>query len=235
MAFPLVRVGDFDFLGAAQFTIPAKADSVLIIDSNAVLADAVAPERLEPVARRESNILKAGGVCDLIDSTTPAPVQVRGKNRARGSCVFAVENVLGARLERTFSPRIISYIGRRYKRQLAYSGCDHQPMFARSELPRRYRKVSELRKLVAFKPTTRHDKVVGGQSRFAADHQDADRDRPEGNEDHWNQGNVARIFGSIKVLHPRQNATREEAAVALESFTGLFGRGTKLSAKDALH
>jgi hypothetical protein len=54
------------------------------------------------------------------------------------------------------------------------------------------------------------------------------------NEDHWNQGNVARIFGTIKVLHPRQNATREEAAVALESFTGLFGRGTKLSAKDAL-
>lgn len=54
------------------------------------------------------------------------------------------------------------------------------------------------------------------------------------NEDHWNQGNVARIFGAIKVLHPRQNATREEAAVALETFTGLFGRGTKLSAKDAL-
>jgi predicted flap endonuclease-1-like 5' DNA nuclease len=54
------------------------------------------------------------------------------------------------------------------------------------------------------------------------------------NEDHWNQGNIARIFGTIKVLHPQQNATREEAAVALEQFTGLFGRGTALSAKDAL-
>jgi hypothetical protein len=35
------------------------------------------------------------------------------------------------------------------------------------------------------------------------------------NWDHWNAGNLRRIFGSIGVLHPQQPATREEAVISI--------------------
>ncbi len=46
----IVVVCDFDFVGIT--ILPAKADSVLVIDADAVLAFAVAAQRLEPIAGR---------------------------------------------------------------------------------------------------------------------------------------------------------------------------------------
>lgn len=35
------------------------------------------------------------------------------------------------------------------------------------------------------------------------------------NWDHWNAGNLRRVFGTIGVLHPQQPATREEAVISI--------------------
>src|ERR1017187_9265029 len=49
-----VVFGDFDVMGA--ILLPSKADSVLIVDPDAVLSDAIPLECFETVARRDQEI-----------------------------------------------------------------------------------------------------------------------------------------------------------------------------------
>src|SRR5262245_12295585 len=53
-----VVVDDLHILGTI---VPAKTDSPLVIDADAVLAHPVAPEGLEPISRRTSQILQPCG------------------------------------------------------------------------------------------------------------------------------------------------------------------------------
>ncbi len=46
---------------------PAEADTELVVDTNAVLTDAVAFERLKPVARRYAQIIKPSGDFQLAE------------------------------------------------------------------------------------------------------------------------------------------------------------------------
>ena len=52
-------VHDLDLVGVA--VLPDEADPPLIIDADAVLAAASTLERLEPVARRDAQVLERGG------------------------------------------------------------------------------------------------------------------------------------------------------------------------------
>jgi hypothetical protein len=59
----LVVVGDFDIVGVAA--IPAKTDTVLVVDPNAMLAGAVTLEGFEAVAGRQAQVFEGGGGFEL--------------------------------------------------------------------------------------------------------------------------------------------------------------------------
>jgi len=56
-------VDDLDILGACSG--PAKADPVLVVDADRMLSGTVAFERLEPVARRDSQVVQPTGDLQL--------------------------------------------------------------------------------------------------------------------------------------------------------------------------
>jgi hypothetical protein len=56
-------VHDFDVLGRANR--PPKADTQLVIDPDAVLTLPVAPQGLQSVPRRDSQVIEAGGDLEL--------------------------------------------------------------------------------------------------------------------------------------------------------------------------
>jgi hypothetical protein len=60
-----VIVGDFDFM--RPIFIPDEADTVLIIDSDAELSKAIFLQSLEPVVRRNAQVLKVHCRIDLIE------------------------------------------------------------------------------------------------------------------------------------------------------------------------
>ena len=69
----LVIIGDFDFVGV--LAVPAEADAILVIDSDAVLAPPVAFERLQVISRRKAQFAERGrgfelrelSQCDFVD------------------------------------------------------------------------------------------------------------------------------------------------------------------------
>ena len=46
---------------------PFKTNSILVIDTNAVLAQAIRPQCFEPISRRHLKIIKCGSCVDLIE------------------------------------------------------------------------------------------------------------------------------------------------------------------------
>jgi hypothetical protein len=58
-----VVVNDFNVFGS--MTGPAKADSPLVIDPDAVLPLSVAPQALQSIAGRHTQVIEAGGDLEL--------------------------------------------------------------------------------------------------------------------------------------------------------------------------
>ena len=59
----LVIIDDFDLMCAIRF--PEKADSPLLVDSNAVLALALSPQRFETICRRDAQVFQCVGNVQL--------------------------------------------------------------------------------------------------------------------------------------------------------------------------
>jgi hypothetical protein len=61
-------IHDFDVLGSAA--CPPKADSPLVVDPDAVLALAVAPQGFQSIARRDPQVIEATGDLELAKFAT---------------------------------------------------------------------------------------------------------------------------------------------------------------------
>ena len=59
MLFTSMIVDDLYVFGTV--VSPAEADAILVVDSDAVLSAAISFQGLEPVARRDAQIVKDGG------------------------------------------------------------------------------------------------------------------------------------------------------------------------------
>jgi hypothetical protein len=59
LAVRLVIIRDLDFVRPVN--LPDETDAVLIVDPDAVLSDAVTLERLQPIARRDAQIVQVDG------------------------------------------------------------------------------------------------------------------------------------------------------------------------------
>ena len=89
-----VVIHDLDISGAAFG--PAKADAVLLVDSNTEGTPAVALQGFESIAGRNPEILEPLGVVDE-EELFPGPVeQIRWTDLPRGFGSDAVEDILGA-------------------------------------------------------------------------------------------------------------------------------------------
>jgi hypothetical protein len=89
-----VVVRDFDFEGMAF--LPTKADPELLVDPDAVLTRAIVPECLQPVSRRNSEVLEIAGSVDLVEPPPGDDPQRRRASLPRSARVEAVVDVLGA-------------------------------------------------------------------------------------------------------------------------------------------
>jgi len=86
-----VVVDDLDVPGVTPR--PAEADPPLVVDSDAVLALSIALERLEPVSRRDLEILER--LRSIQDEELPQRASV--KLRRKASRTFSPEEDLGGR------------------------------------------------------------------------------------------------------------------------------------------
>jgi hypothetical protein len=59
-----VVIRDLDFVRPVN--LPDEADAILIVDSDAVLADAVALQRFQPVTRRDAQVAQVDGCFNLV-------------------------------------------------------------------------------------------------------------------------------------------------------------------------
>jgi nitrogenase subunit NifH len=75
--------GDFDIVGIPFF--PAKADSILVVDSQAVLTLAISSERFETIARRNAQI---GEILGGIQCNQPAQGDIGQMSQAFHKAAF---------------------------------------------------------------------------------------------------------------------------------------------------
>jgi hypothetical protein len=88
-----VVVCDFDFICMA--ILPAKANTILLVDTNTMLTDEVTSEPLKPIARWNSQLREVPHSIELVQLATRNWPQ---RFRARPACqprFSAVEDVLG--------------------------------------------------------------------------------------------------------------------------------------------
>lgn len=107
-------VRDFDFVGIA--ILPPEANSILIVDPNAVLACAIATEPLKSVSGWNSQVLKTLNPIKLSQLPASNGPKVDRTGTTGPASVLAVEQVFGG------------FIGEGAYHGIYYSGCrDSKP------------------------------------------------------------------------------------------------------------
>jgi hypothetical protein len=86
-------VRDLDFVGMA--VLPLEAQSVLIIETYAVLAGTITPKSLEPIPRWHAQFLKCPDAVQLIELPACNRPEHPRTGRASAPRIQAVENILG--------------------------------------------------------------------------------------------------------------------------------------------
>jgi len=89
-----VVVGDFDI--GRSFSFPFEADSILVVDPNAELAFAAAPQRFKPVAAKRSQVVQGSRGVEADQASSRLLFDVHQFNNA--PAVLAIEK-LGLKLE----------------------------------------------------------------------------------------------------------------------------------------
>ncbi len=77
---------------------PAKTDTVLVVDPNAVLPFTITVQRLETIARRHPKILKQRSAVQQKKFPTSNPTQSRGESLTSALRNAAIEQVLGTNI-----------------------------------------------------------------------------------------------------------------------------------------
>jgi hypothetical protein len=89
-----VVVGDFNLVDIA--VPPIKADSILVVDPNAMLPFPISTKTLQPVSGRDREFLKIANAIQLVQFSTRCGPQFTRACLLSRACVGAVEHVLGA-------------------------------------------------------------------------------------------------------------------------------------------
>ena len=115
MRSPLVVVGDFNFMGITG--LPTKADAILVIDADTMLAGPVAAETLKTVSWRYGQIAEFPHAVDLVELPPGDRPQNARTNPLSGSRGTTVEDILGPAISKRYY-HASYYNGRRYNNQL---------------------------------------------------------------------------------------------------------------------
>ena len=73
---------------------PFEAYTVLVIDADAMLPDAIPTQQLQPVARWDPQILEGSGVVELVELAGACPPCLMWKPLPSRFCIAAVEEVM---------------------------------------------------------------------------------------------------------------------------------------------